>query len=97
MAKEAKVTSARRFGPRYGRTNKHKFNKIELEQRKLHECPYCSNVKVKRVAYGIWQCKKCDSKFTGKAYTLSSRAGSRGSENPEMEAEKPSKKAPAEE
>ena len=76
MAKEAKLTSTKRFGPRYGRTNKYKFNKIEVEQRKLHECPYCKNIKVKRIAYGIWECKKCNAKFTGKAYTISKKSDS---------------------
>ena len=70
MAKEEKLGSAKRFGPRYGSKTKHMFAKIEKEQRKLHKCPYCSNVKVKRIAVGIWECRHCSSKFTGKAYTI---------------------------
>ena len=27
-------------------------------------------MKVKRLSVGIWNCKKCSSKFTGKAYSL---------------------------
>ncbi len=65
-----KLGSAKRFGPRYGTKPKYQFAKIEKEQRKLHKCPYCNQVKVKRVAVGIWHCRKCDSKFTGKAYTI---------------------------
>ncbi len=65
-----KLGSAKRFGSRYGAKPKHKFAKIEKEQRKKHRCPYCSQLKVKRVAVGIWHCRKCDSKFTGKAYTI---------------------------
>jgi large subunit ribosomal protein L37Ae len=71
MAKEAKLKGAKRFGARYGRTVKYLFDKIESEQRRYHECPYCKHIKVKRVAYGIWECRKCNAKFTGKAYTLS--------------------------
>ena len=45
-----------------------KINEIEVFQRKRHKCPYCSKIAVKRVAFGIFQCKSCGSKFTGKAY-----------------------------
>jgi len=65
--------SARRFGARYGRKTKLKFFKVEAEQRKLHKCPYCSKVAVKRVAVGIWQCRKCNTKFTGGAYSITKK------------------------
>ena len=65
-----KLGSAKRFGARYGRKPKYEFAKIEKEQRKRHKCPYCNNVAVKRIAMGIWHCRKCDAKFTGKAYTV---------------------------
>ena len=70
---EQKPTSIRRFGARYGRTPKMRFGRIETEQRKLHKCPFCSQVKVKRISAGIWQCRKCDAKFTGKAYTITKK------------------------
>lgn len=76
MAKK-KSLSTKRFGPRYGYTIKEKYAKVESEQRKLHKCPYCKQLKVKRVAMGIWHCKKCDSKFTGKAYTLDKKASTK--------------------
>jgi len=62
--------SVKRFGARYGTKTKYRFGKIESEQRKLHKCLYCNKVKVKRVAMGIWQCRACDSKFVGKAYSV---------------------------
>ena len=65
-----KLGSVKRFGARYGRKLKLKLSKIETEQRKLHKCPYCNKPAVKRVAVGIWQCTKCDTKFTGKAYSI---------------------------
>ena len=71
MVKIEKLGSAKRFGARYGSKPKHKFAKIEKEQRKKHLCPYCNALKVKRVVVGIWHCKRCDAKFTGKAYTVS--------------------------
>ncbi|MBU0469964.1 MAG: 50S ribosomal protein L37ae [Nanoarchaeota archaeon] len=63
-------TSTKRFGPRYGRSLKNKFSLIETQQRAKHKCPYCNKDGVKRVALGIWQCRKCDSKFAGKAYSI---------------------------
>ena len=60
----------KRFGVRYGRTLKHKLAKIEIEQKQNHKCPYCAKPKVYRIAYGIWQCGKCKSKFTAQAYTV---------------------------
>ena len=65
--------SVKRFGARYGRKLKVKFSKIETEQRKLHKCPYCNKTAVKRIAVGIWNCKKCSAKFTGKAYSVSKK------------------------
>ena len=65
-----KLGSAKRFGARYGRKPKYEFAKIEKEQRKRHKCPYCNAVAVKRLAMGIWHCRKCNAKFTGKAYTI---------------------------
>ena len=65
--------SAKRFGARYGRKTKLKFSKVETEQRKLHKCPYCSKVAVKRIALGIWHWRKCNAKFTGKAYSVSKK------------------------
>jgi len=65
--------SVKRFGARYGRKLKLKLSKIETEQRKLHKCPYCNKIAVKRVAVGIWSCKKCNAKFTGKAYSVSKK------------------------
>lgn len=73
MVETEKYGSVKRFGPRYGRTLKERFGKIETEQRKKQKCPYCSALKVKRIAIGIWGCKKCGAKFTGKAYSVSKK------------------------
>ena len=63
----------KRFGARYGRTLKLKFAKVESQQRKKHKCPYCSSAAVRRVSLGVWNCKKCDATFTGKAYTIAKK------------------------
>lgn len=68
--KKKTLGSAKRFGPRYGRTVKEKLLKAEKQARTSYKCPYCHKEKVKRESIGIWSCKKCGSKFTGKAYSL---------------------------
>jgi len=70
MAKKKGFGSVKRFGARYGRSLKHKLAAIEQVLRKKQLCPYCHNKTVKRLAVGIWYCKKCKSKFTGKAYSI---------------------------
>ncbi|HLC55832.1 MAG TPA: 50S ribosomal protein L37ae [Candidatus Nanoarchaeia archaeon] len=70
MSGTKKVGSAGRFGVRYGRSIRHKVAEIEKKLRSKQLCPYCHNYKVKRLAAGIWQCKKCGVKFTGKAYSI---------------------------
>lgn len=63
-----KVYTTRRFGTRCGKKIRERVIEIEKEQRKKHTCPYCFKTGVKRVAAGIWECKKCGIKFAGKAY-----------------------------
>ena len=65
-----KVGSAGRFGPRYGRRLRQIVTKIEKKLKQWHKCPYCNKKRVRRLASGIWYCKSCDSKFTGKAYEV---------------------------
>ncbi len=62
------LTSAKRFGARYGRRIKELFENAEKLQRQSHICPYCHAEKARRLAVGIWSCKKCSATFTGKAY-----------------------------
>lgn len=71
MATKTKYGSIKRFGARYGRTVKHKFGKVEAEQRATHVCPYCKKPGVKRIAVGIWYCPKEELKFTSRAYSVS--------------------------
>jgi large subunit ribosomal protein L37Ae len=67
---KATTGSAKRYGTRYGRALREKIGIIEKEQRKLYQCPYCNHKKVKRTALGIWQCRKCNAKFAGRAYEI---------------------------
>jgi len=70
MTKTKKVASTGRFGVRYGKRIRQRVIDIEKRQRKPQKCPSCHRFSVKRLAAGIWQCKKCNLKFAGKAYEV---------------------------
>ena len=86
MAEAKKLKNIKRFGSRYGRKTKQRFGTIEEQQRKKHKCPYCNSESAKRISTGIWGCRKCGSKFTGKAYTIGKKAVSKeeAEESPEI-------------
>ncbi|MBN1924031.1 MAG: 50S ribosomal protein L37ae [Nanoarchaeota archaeon] len=65
-----KVGSAGRFGPRYGAKIRKAVATIEKSQKSRQECPVCRIGSMKRLSKGIYQCKKCNAKIAGKAYTL---------------------------
>ncbi len=77
--------SAGKFGTRYGRTNREKFNKIDALQKATYVCPFCSYMKVKRGSMGIWECSKCKAKFTSKAYTVTKTSITATEEEAEVE------------
>lgn len=88
MAEKIKLGSARRFGARYGRTNRLKVARIESQYLGTHKCPYCNYVAAKRISRGIWGCTKCSSKWTAKAYTLNLTKRSSGSAHVEEDLDK---------
>jgi large subunit ribosomal protein L37Ae len=60
----------KRYGVRYGRTTKYRAAMIEFEQRRPQKCPHCDTNHAKRLAAGIWHCRKCNTKFAGPAYFI---------------------------
>jgi len=66
--KTKKVGTTGRFGPRYGTKTKKIVRKIEKRMKKEKVCPYCERPALKRIAAGVWYCKKCKTKFAGAAY-----------------------------
>ncbi|OGI15145.1 50S ribosomal protein L37ae [Candidatus Micrarchaeota archaeon RBG_16_49_10] len=68
MGRTKKVGTTGRFGVRYGTRAKVKLRAVEAEQRKAHVCPVCKRPVLKRVAAGIWECRKCGAKIAGGAY-----------------------------
>jgi large subunit ribosomal protein L37Ae len=61
-----KVGSTGRYGARYGTKTKKVVRDIESKKEKL--CPYCERPALKRLAAGVWFCRKCKTKFAGAAY-----------------------------
>jgi len=67
-----KVSTAGKFGVRYGKKVRESVIAVEKKQRAKQICPYCKKPSAKRVAKGIWKCKFCGKKFAGGAFYLSS-------------------------
>ena len=65
-----KTGSAGRFGSRYGKTIRQRVYNVEKYQKKKQVCPYCKKPAAKRLSMAIFKCNKCNSKFTGKAYSV---------------------------
>ncbi len=68
MGRTKKVGSTGKYGSRYGLKIRRKILKVESKKDRV--CPYCGKKQLKRVAAGIWECKKCGARFTGGAYTI---------------------------
>lgn len=75
MAETKKVKSTGRFGSRYGVGIRKRVLKIEKKQRLQHTCPACGFRRIKRVAPGIYNCKKCNLRFSGGAYLPTTMGG----------------------
>ena len=73
MAETKHLRSLRGLGARYGRRIRLKVAQVEAMHRGRHPCPYCGYVQVKRIAAGIWSCRKCNVTFTGRAYQISGK------------------------
>ena len=68
--KKTTLGPTKRFGTRYGKSTKEKVDHVERVQRSLQKCPYCKKDKAKQQSVGIYVCKACGAKFTGKAYAI---------------------------
>ena len=69
MGKKKKVGSTGRLGAKYGRRVRVMLKKAEDKQKALYICPSCKKKSLKRVSAGIWQCRKCNTKLAGGAYS----------------------------
>lgn len=69
MTKEV-VGPAGKFGARYGKKIRTRFIEIDKRQRAKKKCPSCLHFGIKRVAAGIYECRKCSLKFGSDAYVM---------------------------
>lgn len=70
------VGPAGRYGARYGMGLRRKVTMIEVKQRGKHRCPMCQSVtRMRRLAFGIWQCPKCGFTFAGGAWVPKTSLG----------------------
>lgn len=69
-SKTKKIKAAGKFSSSGGTNIRKEFNAIEAVQRKKQICPHCNRPGVKRIAAGIWNCKKCGKTFAHGAYSL---------------------------
>ena len=70
-----KVGPTRGLGPRYGATVRKCYIKVVKQTRKLHRCPQCELLRVRRKSVGVWKCRKCGFTFAGGAYTPATKLG----------------------
>lgn len=64
--------STGRWGIRYGQLARRRTKEVEDKQKQKQRCIFCSG-RAKRMAKGIWQCKKCGKKFAHHAYYLETK------------------------
>jgi large subunit ribosomal protein L37Ae len=69
-AKKKKIKAAGKFGAGFGRNVRNRYNLIASLQKKSQPSPFYSKSKAKRIAAGIWKCKKTGRIFAGHAYYL---------------------------
>ena len=67
MGRTKKVGKAGKFGSRYGLRIRRRY--LKAESKKSDVCPSCDKKQLKRLASGIWECKKCGVKYAAGAYS----------------------------
>ncbi|MCI4339049.1 MAG: 50S ribosomal protein L37ae [Thermoplasmata archaeon] len=65
-----KVGSAAWMGPRYGIRIRRRVLEIDRNMAKPAACPRCSTMTMHRVASGIFECRRCGTRFASNAYVF---------------------------
>ena len=75
MARTKKVGSTGRYGVRYGAKLRRRVLDIDKKRSEPVRCPSCATKALRRVAVGLWRCRKCELLFAGGAYVPFTDAG----------------------
>ncbi|HTW55609.1 MAG TPA: 50S ribosomal protein L37ae [Thermoplasmata archaeon] len=65
-----KVGSTGWMGPRYGIRIRRRVLEIDRTRTKPAACPRCSTATLDRVASGIFECRRCGTRFASNAYVF---------------------------
>ena len=65
-----KVGTTGWMGPRYGIRIRRRVLEIDRSRRKAAACPRCSTATLHRVASGIFECRRCGTRFASNAYVF---------------------------
>lgn len=60
---------------RYGIRVRKLYEAAQKTKRDKYTCPKCGKKTVKRVCNALWQCRCCNAKIAGGAYTLATSTG----------------------
>jgi large subunit ribosomal protein L37Ae len=71
MSKRTKKVGATAWmGARYGIRVRRRVLEVDRSRAKPSACPRCSTVTVYRVASGIFECRRCGTRFASNAYVF---------------------------
>ncbi|HLM91371.1 MAG TPA: 50S ribosomal protein L37ae [Thermoplasmata archaeon] len=71
MSKRTKKVGATGWmGPRYGIRIRRRVLEIDRAMAKPAGCPRCSTMTMQRVASGIFECRRCGTRFASNAYVF---------------------------
>ncbi len=63
-----KVGNTGWMGPRYGIRIRRRVLDIDRARGKAAACPHCSTVTLARVASGVYECRRCHTRYASGAY-----------------------------
>ncbi len=61
--------------PRYGAKIRQLYEAAKKAKREKYVCPKCGKANVRRLGNALWQCRSCDARIAGGAYTLTTGIG----------------------